>query len=48
VSGVRCQTSGYWLLVTGSWPEAKSEKPAAKKLTPETIDIVLFKEPNGT
>jgi len=36
VSGVSKQmTSGYGLLVTGSWPEARSEKPAAKKLTPE-------------
>ena len=29
-------TQGLWLLVTGSWPEARSEKPAAKTLTPET------------
>jgi len=42
--------SGYWLLllVIGSLPEARSAKPAAKKLTPETMDTVLFKELNVT
>jgi hypothetical protein len=36
------KASGYWLLVTDSWPEARSEKPAAKNadtrnLTPDTL-----------
>jgi len=34
--GFRCRAAGYWLLGTGSWPEARSEKLAAKTLTPDT------------
>ena len=41
------QASGYWLLVSGSWPacdepsrvEARSEEPTAKKLTPDTRNL---------
>jgi len=35
-STVLFQVSGVGPLVTGFWPEARSEKPAAKRLTPET------------
>ena len=49
VSGIRKQmTSGYRLLVTGYWPEARREKSAAKKLTPETIDTVLSEKLDDT
>jgi hypothetical protein len=41
-------TSGYRLLVTGYWPEARREKSAAKKLTPETIDTVLSEKLDDT
>jgi hypothetical protein len=27
--------SCFWLLVTGYWPEARGEKPAAKTPTPD-------------
>jgi hypothetical protein len=54
--GSECQESGCWLLVTGSSPEERNQKTAAETLipesasggTPETIDIVLFKELNLT
>jgi hypothetical protein len=46
VSGFGCQVSGPWRLASSGRIEASGQNADTRTLTPETLDIVLFKDLN--